>query len=194
MKIAIQIGTSTAIDAFFNICETEKFDMIYLIEPQVQYNDSIKLQYNKYRYKIFNVAITSQDVKTCKLYKMGECGGHYSLIKRKSYPNRKMKDKILYQIVSCITFNEFCEINKIQSVDLLCIDTEGLDDEILMSIDFNKAYIKKIIWEYWDHDNDDECGIYNTGHKIQMQVRNKLLKKGYAISFLDNVNLCAIKE
>jgi len=193
MSTAIQIGTNTGADTFFDICKTEKYDMIYLIEPQARYNNAIQLKYDGFIYKIFNIAITSQKIDQCKLYEMGLDGTHYSLSKRKSHPDSKVGG-LPFQTVPCMTFNAFCGKNDLQSIDLLYIDTEGLDDEILMSIDFNKIGVKKIIWELWDHNDDDECNIYNTGWHIQLEVRSKLLNMGYEIKFVDCVNLCAVKQ
>ena len=125
------------------------------------------------------------------LYKFNEEGTHSSLINRKSYPDRK--DVAEYKYVSCVTFNDFCKMNDLQEIELLCIDTEGLDTEILLSIDYDAINIKKIIWEKWGHDNDDKNDIYNTGNKILEDVKQLLTNKNYTIGEYDADNWEAVK-
>jgi FkbM family methyltransferase len=50
--------------------------------------------------------------------------------------------------VACISFDTLMEILQIQKIDYLKIDTEGLDYDILSSIDFNKFNIKAIRAEH----------------------------------------------
>ena len=195
MKIAIQIGTNCANDFFIDICKENKFDMIYLIEPTRRFNKIIHEKYNDLNHTISNIAITPYDIKTAKLYKMHESGEMDSLIKRKSHPVRESGKELDYIIVPCTTINAFCKENNIEIIDLLCMDIEGLDDEILMSIDFNTITIKKIIWEYWNHDDDDENNVYRTGSVIQKEVREKLKHEKYIINNYghDMRDLCATR-
>jgi hypothetical protein len=125
-----------------------------------------------------------------KLYKFNEEETHSSLIKRTSHPDGLLEDKI----VSCMTFNKFCEENDISNIDLLCIDTEGLDCEIILSINLDKVNVKKIIWEHWAHDSDDGNNLYKTGINVLMETCHKLNISGYVLSYYDEGNLCAVKE
>ena len=50
--------------------------------------------------------------------------------------------------IPCITFNELCFQNKINKIDYLKLDTEGMDLDILKSIDFDKYNIKFIRAEH----------------------------------------------
>lgn len=200
IRVAVQIGTHEAGDFFLDICKKEGFDLIYLIEPLSRHNDVIQKKYKGLSYYLFNVAITPQwGVNETKLYNLNENGGHNSLVKRKSHPIRKSGGEITSIIVPCMTFNFFCETNNLDTIDLLCIDTEGLDDEILMSIDLQRVDIKKIIWENWNHDDDDENGIFRTGTDIKKESHKMLIGTGYRIfeydhNEFDEFNWCAIKE
>ncbi len=168
MKIAVQIGTNDSNDDFYRICHTQKYDKVYLIEPHSKFNDEIKKWYSKFSelvIEISNIAITNnQNDKETKLYSFNEEGTHDSLSLRKSHPIRSEKPIVDFITVPCMTFMKYCESKDIQEIEFLCIDTEGLDDEILMSIDFDVISINKIMWENWDHDDDDETNSYALHH------------------------------
>lgn len=199
MRTAVQIGTNNGNDEFFQICKKENFDKIYLIEPNYFLYPLIQKQYYGMPYEYYSCAINPKDINgSVELYTFSENGAHNSLSKRKSHPIRQQGKDVPYEVVPCLTFSQFCEVGRINEIELLYIDTEGLDDEIILSIPFDKINIQKIIWEFWDHDDDDENGVYQTGTKVQTQVKEKLLGLNYKISNpikgLDAYNLCAVKE
>jgi FkbM family methyltransferase len=195
MRIAVQVGTNNSNDAFLSMCQLTRFDKIYLIEPHTRFNKIIKKTYKDFDIEIINIAITSdQNIKETKLYSLNEEGTHDSLSLRKSHPIRMERRDVNFVVVPCMTLMNFCKLKDIMEIDFLCIDTEGLDDEILMSIDLEAVPVKRIMWENWDHDDDDENGKYRTGSIIKDQVRNKLLSLGYIISNYDSSNLYAYKR
>ena len=91
--------------------------------------------------------------------------GHCSLINRKTHPIKPTTKKII-----TTTFNSLCEQLSITNIELLFIDTEGVDYEILNSIDLSKIDINNIIFEYWPHENDDLNSQYRTGDKFLYDV------------------------
>jgi hypothetical protein len=58
-----------------------------------------------------------------------------------------------------ITVNNLLLKHKIDTLDILFIDAEGMDSEIIKSIDFNKFDIKKIYYENL-HINNQELIIF----------------------------------
>ena len=50
--------------------------------------------------------------------------------------------------IKCITFDDLCSQNKVNKIDYLKLDTEGMDLDILRSIDFNKYDIRFIRAEH----------------------------------------------
>lgn len=50
--------------------------------------------------------------------------------------------------VHCVSFSEFVRSNRITSLDLLLLDTEGYDYEILMSVDFTQISPRMIRFEH----------------------------------------------
>lgn len=200
MKTAIQIGTSDGKDEFRQLCDESKFDMIYLVEPLLENNCLIKRRYEGMQYEISNIAITTDETLThAKLYNMSRNGQHDSLVCRKSHHINEWVREIPYLVVPCMTLNAFLMAKTIQEIDTLCIDTEGLDAEIILSYDFNIASVRRLIWEKWDHENDDANGKYNTGPSMDQRVIRKLERLGYKISIgafssSDTSNWIATKE
>lgn len=181
MRIAVQIGVNCSNDFFLDICKEEKFDFIYLIEPLIRFNRVIHDCYIDFKHRICNYAISPDKTGVVKLYEFSHEGSQNSLSKRKSHPDRSADKPVNSILVPCTTFNSFCRRNNITEIELLCMDLEGLDDEVLLSIDFDTIHIRKIIWENWDHDDDDENGVFRTGTEIQAETRVKLEKLGYVI-------------
>jgi FkbM family methyltransferase len=195
MRIAIQIGTNDGNDDFKYDCHKSGYDKIYLIEPHSKYNDEIKRKYQGDNIEIINMVITSNpQLTTAKLYRFNDSGTHDSILLRKSHPMRNMQEIIPYLEIPCMTFMKFCESNNIAEVDYLCIDTEGADVEIINSIDFEKVKIRKIIWEGWGYDDDDQNQNYLTGLEFTKNLIAKLQKNNYIVKPKDNANYIALIE
>lgn len=174
MKNYIQIGSNTGCvfnkqnnshecDEFYHICEqiTEPSN-IFLIEPNNLLIEELKKNYSKInnknlKIKIFNVGIVGNNTKNVdKLYIYGDDENENKLYGLSSIIKRKSWNKILETITFIPkTFNNFCLENNIVDIEVLFIDTEGMDYEILNSIDLNKIFIQNIFFEYWPHVNDD---------------------------------------
>ena len=88
-----------------------------------------------------------------------ENSGLSSILVRKSHP-------MIYSELSFtpVLFNDFCKLKNIKEIELLSIDTEGLDYDILNNIDLDSIDIKCIFFELWPYDNDDAENKVETGH------------------------------
>jgi len=64
-------------------------------------------------------------------------------------------------------------------IEFLCIDAEGLDVELLNSIDYEKYNIRNIFFEYWDFD-DDANNVYKSKSKYA-ELDEKLKNNGFTI-------------
>jgi FkbM family methyltransferase len=183
MSIAIQIGTNNGHDEFAQMCRIENFSKVYLVEPLVENNESIRAEYDGIPHLVYNMAIVNNDWNDhVELYDLSKNGQHDSLCNRKTHPLREQVKKFSSRTVPCMSINGFLAWIDKREIDLLCIDTEGLDDEIILSIDFSKVSIRRIIWEVWGHENDDENGFYRTGPTIQKETISKLEGMGYLVS------------
>lgn len=71
--------------------------------------------------------------------------------------------------VPAYTLNELCNKYKIRHIDLLSIDTEGSEEQIIRSIDFNKVLIDVIVVE--NNFNDKQIEYYLIGHGFKHIAR-----------------------
>jgi len=172
MKIYVQIGANVGDDDFFRKVEESKEKLIiHLIEPNVDLHEKLKNCYS-----------TVADVHKIYIHKFGisnnngdavlniyDNDGLSSLIDRKSHNFKKNSIEI-----ECKHFNNFCDDFNISHIDVLYIDTEGLDYEILKSIDLKRVDIDEICFEYWPYENDDIKNNYRTGDNF---LKNEVLPK-----------------
>lgn len=189
--IAMQVGVNDGKDSFCEECHKTTYDSIYLFEPMVSLHPIIHQQYAGLNALVYEFAVTPDKRPSAPIYILHETGGHNSILNRRTHPWKEEGLKIESIEVPCITINQFCETMEISAIDLLQIDTEGLDDEIILSIDFEKVKIKKIIWERWSHANDDDNGRYETGPSIRGKLLDKLLRLGYSLRMHNDANYCA---
>jgi len=160
IKTYIQIGSNKGNDSFQRIIQSidEKIK-IFLIEPNsdllTELSNNYKSLNDKHDIKIINYGISTKNEKNyIHLY---DDSGLSSLINRKSCPPNYTKE------IDCLSFNDFCNQYNIKNIELLYINTEGLDYEILNSIDLTNIEIENIIFEKWPFDNDDNNNKYRTG-------------------------------
>lgn len=188
MKTYIQIGSNIGKDAFqTQIEELQEKAKVILIEANPELIPQLKNNYShlaiKHEIIINNIAIAiNQDMKFVELNCYVE-DGHSTLLKRKSMNMEPLK----VVRVKCLTFEELCEMHNIQKVELLQIDTEGLDYEIVNSIDFNKIDIRSLIFESWQFDQDDLNETYRSGPNfLESVLRPKLSNYVWEGVWLDN--------
>ena len=72
--------------------------------------------------------------------------------------------------VDCTTIQQLCKDYKIDFFDVIKLDIEGLEFEVIMSMD--RPYAKQISWEAHLH-----TGVYGEAEILMME--NKLLQLGY---------------
>ncbi|MCU0550366.1 MAG: FkbM family methyltransferase [Leptolyngbya sp. Prado105] len=59
-----------------------------------------------------------------------------------------LQDRLIKTEVNCLTFDQLCYKHKIQSIDVIHIDTEGYDFEIIKLIDFEKYCPAIVLYEH----------------------------------------------
>lgn len=172
MKTYIQVGTNIGDDEFQEMCSrlNEKSKII-LIEPHDKLNDVIYKNYvsiikNNEVVVINKAIVPKEEIKTVELYFINSKENFSSVINRKSF------DLPTKMIVESITLNSLLKELNVHEVEELHIDTEGLDYEILLSLDLNNIIFKTVTCEFWPYD-DDENSIYRTGPSIMSEVKNK---------------------
>lgn len=184
MKTYVQIGSNVGVDYFQKDIESlTEPSIVVLVEPNYRLLDTLKKNYsdlmNKHEVIICNKAISTKN-NTDKLYLYKE-SGHSSLIKRRSHitPVEEMD-------VESITFHDLCKTYNISEIELLQIDTEGLDYEIINSINFEEIKINNLIFEVWTYSDDDLNSVYKTGLEFLSQIRKEKLEEAYEWSKIRN--------
>jgi FkbM family methyltransferase len=160
-KTYVQIGANVGNDDFYaKVKNLTEPSIIHLIEPNITLHSELLKCYEELS-KLHNISvhgygISNKSEHVClNLY---DNSGLSSIINRKSYSHKTTAIDIV-----CKSFDVFCEDNQISHIDYLCIDTEGLDYEILNSIDINRINIDVIEFEEWPYENDDDNDNYKTG-------------------------------
>jgi hypothetical protein len=164
----VQIGTHKAYDDLYSIVSEinpSDIENLILIEPQEQYNPSISECYNRYNPSIENILIHYKDIDNEYFYYTNET--EVSSIKSSHLIEHYQSN---YNIISkkCITINKLFEKYKMSKIDILFIDAEGIDDEIIYSIDFDKYDVSEI--------------YYENLHINNASVENFLVKKNYSVT------------
>lgn len=159
----IQIGSNVGGDDFFKMVKNlDGSSIIHLIEPNVSLHPQLSECYSdvkQHDIHIHNIGISNNSQQST-LHLYGD-SGLSSLINRRSYNNKTGTLDII-----CESFNSFCGKNNITFINYLSIDCEGMDYEILNSIDLNSITIDTIDFEEWPYENDDNTGNYRTGEKF----------------------------
>lgn len=147
----IQIGANDGkrFDPIFDIVNGLKLKGIAL-EPVKEYFSELERNYQSLpNVKLVNKAIYSRngEISIFRARKDNAfpdwVNGIASLDPEHYRKSGVMKDDIVEEVVSCITFEKLISDFGISHIDLLQIDTEGFDYEIIKMIDFN--LIKPVI-------------------------------------------------
>lgn len=167
MKTYVQIGANIGGDVFREwMGGLTEPSIIHLIEPNFnlhgQLIESYRSLISTHNVFLHRIGIsTEMEEMNLSIYSHS---GHSSLL------NRRTHSKIGELNIICKPFNVFCEEWDIKDIELLYIDTEGLDYEILNSIDFTTVSISDIICEVWPYENDDLNCKFRTGEKFLNEV------------------------
>ena len=124
---------------------------VFVVEANQLNIEKLKICYSNYKnINIQNIAISTKNLDKLTFFYAKEDAPHFQVCSsdfnhvKKNYPNSKIEKFS----VRSFTINKFFEDNSINEIDYLSIDIEGLDFEVLMSINFNKFNIRNISIEY----------------------------------------------
>jgi FkbM family methyltransferase len=165
MKV-VQIGTNNGSDDVNQFCKSVKPSLILLVEPFDIHIEEIKRNYNS----LNNVIIESIAIHYDKNIREAEffyteldgpvrgptCSFQVSSLLPEHLIKHGYKPNSLKAIqVPCLTLNELFIKYNLSEIDYLFIDIEGVDLEVLKSIDFNKFKIHNIQIEHLHLDKSD---------------------------------------
>ena len=175
---------------------------VLLIEP-VKYNfEQLKNRFKNYKNIIFeNIAIGEKNElkdffyilenSVTKLKKHWASGiGSFSkehILKHRTKRFRVTENDIQCIKIKSITFNKLIEKYKIERINKLIIDTEGLDYKIIKSINFKKIFINEIMFE-----KKHLGATFQINDKLD-EIKNFFLKENYKIFDISEENILAKK-
>lgn len=180
----IQIGTNRANDDFFNLVtkiDKDKINKLILVEPLESCNNQIESCYSNYNFILENLVINLDNSIKKEKFFVSKYNWLSSL--KKSHIEKHKTNEVPIEIeVESITLNELFNKHNIENIDILFVDSEGMDDKLIMSIDFDRFDINQIYYEDVHIDN--------------VMLTKFLTEKGYSVSkcnFSDNLTSVAIK-
>jgi hypothetical protein len=186
MKTYVQIGTAYGKDFFYNYIKdlNPSETNIVLVEP-LQHEASIEFYKNTPFMEHGKIDCLKNAIvpngfkdKTVEMYLFGGDLNLSSALNRMAIPSNNVVFIPALQIHelldSAIKANE-----QTDEIEFLCIDAEGLDVELLNSIDYEKYNIRNIFFEYWDFD-DDANNVYKSKSKYA-ELDEKLKNNGFTI-------------
>ena len=207
MSVFIQIGTNSGNDEFLQRVRKQQPNLVILIEPNKDWNETIR---NNYKYVsgviILNAAIVNKPTKEVSLFipkvnaeGLAKNGVGYGTNNFSILPMDDWGEELVELKVPGITLSALCAKYDIETIDYLQIDTEGYDAEIIKSIDFTKINIKEIEFEWWHF---EESCYTKYGEKAKdyglngmLEAERILINAGYQVSksATDSMNRIAIK-
>ena len=148
-------------------------DKIFLIEANPKNISKLEESYKNFNNaRILNLGVTASKNNEITFFYTEDDAPYYMVCSTKinhvlkHYPNSKINE---FKIKTISVNNLFKDYIKEKNIDYLSIDLEGIDFEILMSINLNEYNIKNISIEY-----------LHLNKKQKKQLVNYLLKYGYS--------------
>jgi FkbM family methyltransferase len=178
-KISVQIGSNRGNDDFYDLVKNNTDTKLILVEPLKVHNKSLEECYSNFKNKyIENIIINDNpNERTSKIYYHKfdglEYGNNYELASLNKQHSLNIRgeyseEDLICEEIPSLTLNQLFEKYGIYEIDILCVDTEGYDEKIIKSIDFEKFKINEIYYENLHCNIDD--------------LRNFLSEKGYSIT------------
>lgn len=188
----VQIGANRANDELSNYVKLHykniKFGLF--VEPMVKYTEEIKTCYN-YNNEIIveNICIVPNSYgydNITMYYHTGDptLGVMSSILDHVIKHTPFFNDGHIESFkVPCLTLDKLFDKYNITNLDMLFIDIEGMDGDVLLSIDLSKYNINKIEFEF-----------IHLSVEILDKITNKLLSNGYRrTKTISELNLAFIK-
>lgn len=189
MKSLIQIGTNDGNDDVFSHVKANPYDFILLVDANPFCLERAKLQYKDIANVKFQVEAIAGDNREATLfipthdYMKGE-GSEHSSLKREHVVRVGHDTSFFKEVkVKCKTFSDLMGENNLTELDKLFIDVEGIDAEILLSLDLVRYNIQEITFEH-----------YHMTHEERTKVWPKLSAAGYSINSAGQFNSKAVKQ
>lgn len=161
----VQIGTNNGRDHVRDLCRTSAPEAVYLVEPFSIHAPEIRRQYDGIaNVTLDTIAITPTHQDSVRLFYTEEDGPEDNA--NKSYqvasiiPSHIVKhhyDPRLFKsvVVPAMTLNEYFASHSLTDIDYLFLDIEGIDFEVLRTIDFSTYTIRHLQIEHLHLNSSD---------------------------------------
>lgn len=163
--IAVQIGSNKGFDDFTEIIKDKNIEKLILVEPFEEHNESLLECYKHISdLHIENIIVNDdsnleseviyyheEDATHSNKFELASLNMFHSLKIRSFYDKEGIKDRRL----PSMTLNQLMNKYNITHIDILFVDTEGFDDKIIKSIDFDQLKIKEIYYENLHIDSEN---------------------------------------
>ena len=187
MKI-VQIGTCVANDDITEIISNNELDLLLLVEPMEIHNNKIMDCYKHVKnVYLENIAITDGDESEISFFYHENDGPKYevaSLEKHHILKHGYNEEGIIELKVKSMTLNNLFEKYKLDVIDILFIDAEGMDDRLIRSINFEKYKINKL---YFENLHIKDQSIYNTLSELGYSITNNTGFMGWSSLAIKNI-------
>jgi len=164
----VQLGTNVAYDSLTPIIfkNKEKIEKFIAVEPLDAHHKSINECYKNIPQLILeNYVVTTKDTdELIKFYYHLDDAPQYGIattnkqhILNHAWCNSLLgnEERIVELKLSQISLNTLLKKHNLNEIEFLFIDVEGLDADLIKSIDFESFDIKYIIFEHLHIDNND---------------------------------------
>jgi FkbM family methyltransferase len=163
----IQIGTNRANDDVTPLVNqySSILNKFIAVEPLSVHHSTIKECYKNIPQLIIEgIAVTpttTQEQLTFYYHKEDGPGFEVAstnrehILKHVIYNPKLTEDGLVELKVDCLTLNQLFDKHALINIDILYIDAEGLDFELIKSIDFNRFNIINIIYEHLHIDGEE---------------------------------------
>ena len=189
----IQVGCNKGNDHVYKyILENiDRIKNIYLIDVSKEAIEIAKENYKNIKNVYFyNIAICdSEDIKELEIFYAEDLSSGHLSSRKNHHTDHNNPNPINSFFIKAITINKFIEENNIGHVDILFIDTEGLDCKIVSSINLDIYNINQIYFEHMH----SEKSFDNGNSEIYKNTIKKLINNNYHINKLSEDTI-AIKE
>jgi FkbM family methyltransferase len=176
--IAVQIGSNRGYDDFTKMIENKQVEKLILVEPLEIHNKSLEECYKHIPNKVIEniIIVDKENSKKSNIFfhplDGPEHGNNFELASLNenhtiNIRNYYDKNEMVCKEIESLSINELFDKYNLTEIDLLFIDTEGYDEKIINSINFEKYKIKELYYE------NLHCNIYN--------LRSFLENKNYVI-------------
>jgi FkbM family methyltransferase len=174
MKI-VQIGACRGNDDLTPIISSNEIEKLIIVEPMCVHNEALELCYASIKNKtIENVAISCTNDAHIDFYYHPDDGPGYEVsstdINHIIKHRHLQPDRIIKLRVPSIGINDLLKKHGMNELDILFIDAEGLDDQLIRSIDFSVFKIHNIFYENLHLKSDVNRYLRDLGYVVYENI------------------------